>query len=141
MKKLIAVVATALCLLACGRAGGGTGANPSPSSSPPPGQGYAVVLTEKDHAATLHVGGKLEVILRAAGGMTNWTRPSSSDPSVLTATVDPAAMAMRGVTLAAFVATTPGQATIQSSAGPLCSPGQACPMYVMEYLATITVVS
>jgi hypothetical protein len=131
-------VASGLWIAACGSAGLGGG--PSPTPSLPPGVGYAVVLTEKDHSATLHVGGKLEVVLRAAPGMNDWSHPRSSDPSVLVATVDPAATAVRGVTLAAFEAVAPGQATIESAAGPQCSPGQACPMYVVAYMATVTVI-
>jgi hypothetical protein len=100
-----------------------------------------MILTEKDHSATLHVGGRLEVVLRANPGMTNWSQPRSSNPSVLQSTVDPAATAVKGMTLAAFVARAPGQVTIDATAGPLCSPGQACPMYALEYLATVTVVS
>jgi hypothetical protein len=139
MKKLVMAAAAGLCLAACGSAG--LGGSPSPTPSAPPGQGYAVVLTEKDHAATLHVGGRLEVVLRAAAGMTNWSRPRSSDVTVLVAIVDPAATAVRGVTLAAFEARAPGQAVIESAAGPQCSPGQACPMYAIAYMATVTVVS
>lgn len=140
MKNLVAALAALLSLAACGSAGGGLGSNPSPTPAQPSGDGYAVLLTEKDHSATVHVGGKIEVALRAATGMTNWSHPRSSDPSVLQAAVDPAATAVRGVTLAAFVAVAPGQATLESSAGALCSPGLACPMYALAYLATVTVV-
>jgi hypothetical protein len=81
---------------ACGSAGYGGGSHPTPSSSPPSGIGYAVILTEKDHVATLRVGERMEVALRAASGMTNWSHPRSGDESVLAPTVDPAATAARG---------------------------------------------
>jgi hypothetical protein len=136
VKTLVPIIAIGLVVTACGISRGCQLCT-APSSP----TGYAVVLTEKDHAATLRVGEKLEVALRAASGMTSWSRPRSGDESVLAPTVDPAATAARGVTLAAFVARAPGQATLTAAAGPVCSPGQACPMYVMEYTATITVIN
>lgn len=126
-------------LAACGSAGTGAGTTPTPTPSPSPGQGYAAVVTEQDHAATLRAGEKLEVVLHAASGMTNWSHPTSSDESVLAPIVDPAATAVRGVTLAAFIAKAPGHAVISSAAGPQCSPGQACPMYAIAFTAVVTV--
>lgn len=137
MRKLLVLALAALLLAACGATGAGSSPSPSPTS--PSGFGYAVVLTQTDHAATLRVGQKLEVVLRAAAGATNWTQPASSDESVLAPTVDPAATAARGVTLAAFLAMAPGQAVIHSTSGPLCPSGAICPMYAIEYSATVTV--
>ena len=71
--------------------------------------------------------------------MNDWSHPVSSDPSTLEATVDPAAMAARGVTLAAFVAKNAGVAKITSNAGPKCSPNMACPAYLAVYSLTVTV--
>ena len=97
------------------------------------------MVTEKDKAITIQVGQKLEVVLHANAGMTNWSDVRSSDTSVLTPIVNPAATAVRGVTLAAFQAQTPGQSMITASAGAACSPGQACPMYAILYSVTVTV--
>jgi hypothetical protein len=97
------------------------------------------MVTEKDKAITIHVGQKLEVVLHANPGMTNWGNVRSSDTSVLTPIVNPAATAIRGVTLAAFQAEARGQAVITASAGADCSPGQACPMYAILYSVTVTV--
>lgn len=108
-------------------------------TSPSPGLGFDAVVTEKDTAITIHTGQKLEVVLHARAGMTDWSNVRSSDTSVLSAIVNPAATAVRGVTLAAFQALAPGQAEITATAGALCSPGQACPMYAMLYSVTVTV--
>ncbi len=48
-------------------------------------------------------------------------------------------MAPRDVTIAAFEAVTPGTATVRATATPLCSPGQACPQFAMEYKVVVTV--
>lgn len=139
MKRLIVCASAAMLVAACGATGIGAGSSPTPVPSPTSGGAYAAVVTEKDHSATLRVGQRLEVVLRAAGGMTNWSHPVSSDRSVLAPAVDPAATAVRGVTLAAFVALTPGKATLTSYAGPQCSPGQACPMLAIAFSASVTV--
>lgn len=101
--------------------------------------GYEVTATNTDHAVTLRVGQKLEVVLRAAQGMNNWSHPASSDTSVLAPIVDPAATAAIGVTLAAFQAGKPGAVDVTSNASPKCSAGQPCPMYVAAYSLRVTV--
>jgi hypothetical protein len=108
--------------------------------TPSPGLGFDAVVTERNTAVTIHSGQKLEVVLHAASGMDSWGNVRSSDTSVLTPIPNPAATAMRGVTLAAFKAVAPGKAMITASAGALCSPGQACPMLALLFTATVTVV-
>jgi len=132
---LLAVIAGLA--VACGATGIGSGSNPTPT--PGGGMGFDVTATENDHALTMHVGQKLEVALHATKGMNDWSHPVSSDPSTLEATVDPAAMAARGVTLAAFVAKNAGVAKITANAGPKCSPNMACPAYLAVYSLTVTV--
>jgi hypothetical protein len=139
MKKLLIVLASALVLTACGSYNIGTGSGPSPSTNP--GLDFAAAVSEKDHAATLHVGQKLEVVLHASSGMNNWTQPKSGDSSILAPVVNPAATAVRGVTLAAFQAIAPGQAEITSNASPACATGQPCPMYLQVYSVKVTVTS
>lgn len=119
-----------LALGACGGAGGGA-ALPSSSPSNSPGSGFDVTVTESTRTATMRVGQRLEVVLHARPGMTAWSGVRSTDESVLASIVNPAATAARGVTLAAFRATAPGQAQIEATSGPDCSPGQACPAYLM----------
>ncbi len=71
--------------------------------------------------------------------MSNWAQPHSSDETILAPIVDPAATAVRGVTLAAFQARAPGQVDITAYASPICPSGQACPMYVMVVSVRVTV--
>ncbi|HSS92875.1 MAG TPA: hypothetical protein VLR46_02670 [Candidatus Dormibacteraeota bacterium] len=141
VKTTLMAAVTALVLVACGSTGAGTGSLPSPSPSPStaPGLGFDAVVTERNTAITIKTGQKLEVVFHARSGMTNWSNVRSSDSSVLTPIVNPAATAVRGVTLAAFQALAPGQAMITASAGADCSPGQACPMYAMLLSVTVTV--
>lgn len=124
-------------------------------TSPSPGLGFDAVVTERDNAVTIHLGQKLEVVLHARAGMTDWSNVHSSDTSVLTPIVNPAATAVHGVgsprtqgeasefvgavTLAAFQAQATGQSVITATAGALCSPGQACPMFAVLYSVTVTV--
>jgi hypothetical protein len=133
---LIATVA-ALALSACGAVGIGAGPAPSPSTGP--GLGFDIAVSEKDSTARMAVGQKLEVVLHARPGMAPWNGVRSSDPSVLAPVVNPAATAARGVTLAAFQALAPGRAQITATAGADCSPGQACPQYLMVLTIDVTV--
>jgi hypothetical protein len=139
VKTTLMAAVTALVLVACGSAGAGTGSLPSPSPSIAPWLGFDAVVTERNTAITIKTGQKLEVVFHARSGMTNWSNVRSSDLSVLTPIVNPAATAVRGVTLAAFQALAPGQAMITATAGADCSPGQACPMYAMLLSVTVTV--
>jgi hypothetical protein len=137
MKRFLIVLAAFLALSACGSVGGGTGSAASPSTNP--GLNFDLAISEKDHAATLRVGQKLEVVLHATSGMANWTPPKSSDASVLAPLVNPAASAARGVTLAAFQAMAPGEVEITSNSSPVCPSGQACPMYIAVYSVKVTI--
>jgi len=125
-----------MAVTACG-ASGGTGTNPTPT--PPAGGRFDVTVTEADHSVTMRSGQTLEVVLHAGSGLNDWTHPASSDPSILAPTVDPAAAAARGVTLAAFVATRPGQAEISATASPKCEANQPCPAYLALYSLKVTV--
>ena len=89
----------------------------------------------------MRAGQKLELILRARPGMTVWGSVRSSDASVLTPIVNPAATAVRGVTLAAFQAIAPGHAEITATAGPDCPPTQPCPMFLVLYSLEVTVLA
>ncbi|HXC78428.1 MAG TPA: hypothetical protein VNU19_15435, partial [Candidatus Acidoferrum sp.] len=91
------------------------------------------------HAVTLRTGQTLAVVLHARAGMADWASVRSSDQTVLAPIVNPAATAARGVTLAAFKAIAPGTARIDADAAPDCSPGLACPAYVMVLTIEVTV--
>ncbi|HVC75620.1 MAG TPA: hypothetical protein VND96_03785 [Candidatus Micrarchaeaceae archaeon] len=138
MRSVFVLALAAILLGACGAVGGGA-APPPGSPSPSPGAGFDVTVTENTHAVTLRTGQTLAVVLHARVGMADWTSVRSSDQSVLAPIVNPAASAARGVTLAAFKAIAPGAARIDATAAPDCSPGVACPAYVMLLTIEVTV--
>jgi hypothetical protein len=139
MKVKFVPILAALTLSACGAIGGGAAPPPSSSPSTGPGHGFDVTVTETTRTVTLRAGQTLEVVLHGKPGMTSWNGVRSSDTSVLAPIVNPAATAARGVTLGAFKAIAPGEAHIEATAGPLCSPGQACPAYLMVLTIDVTV--
>ena len=127
------VVVLALLAASCGTVGHGAG--PSPSDNP---MHFDVTATEKDHAVSMHVGQKLEVVLHG-GGHLNYQNITSSNTSILEPAVDPAATAVVGVTLAAFKARAPGEARVTAVGAPVCPSGQACPMFAVLYTLTVTI--
>ena len=135
MRNQLLVVTAALLISGCGSAGTASSPSPSPSSN----VNFDVTVTETTKAASMRVGQKMDVLLHAGSGMNNWTQPRSSDESILVPIVNPAATAVRGVTLAAFQAKAPGQVSVTAYTGPLCPSGQACPMYVVVFSAQVTV--
>lgn len=139
MRYLLIAVAAALVISGCGAYRSGSVPPPAPTPSEGAGLGFDLVVTEKDRDATLRVGQKLEVVLHAGDRMDSWQRVKSSNEAVLAPTVNPAATAVRGVTLAAFKAVAPGQAEITAYASPYCPPGSACPMYVQVWSVKVTV--
>ena len=137
MRVLMLVVVAAALISGCGSVGTASGPSPTPSAGS--NLSFDVTVTETTRAASMRVGQKLEVVLHAGNGMNNWTQPRSSDESILAPIVDPAATAVRGVTLAAFQAKGPGQVDITAYGSPICPSGQACPMYVMLFSVKVTV--
>ncbi len=135
MKSLLLATLTPL-LVACGSYSVGP-----PPASPGPPLGFDVTATEKVHAITMHLGQKLEVVLHAAEGMRPWTHPTSSDTSILTPVVDPAATAAIGVTLAAFQASAKGEVEVMANAGPNCAPNQPCAQFLAVYNLKVTITS
>lgn len=95
-------------------------------------------MTENDRAVAVHTGQKIELVLHAKRGMSNWSNLTVDDPSVLRG-VPTGITAAVGVTIAGFEAVSPGTAKITATATPLCSPGQACPAIAMIYEVTVTV--
>ena len=111
---------------------------PAPSPITTPTGGFDVLVTDHDRAISAHVGEKILVALTQRSGMTQWDAIRVDDPTVLgTSPVN--FMAPRGVTVAGFVALHAGTANITSTAGPLCSPGQPCPQYVVLFSIAVTV--
>jgi hypothetical protein len=134
MKSLWLVILATL-LVACGVYGDPHGPPAIPSSP----TGFDVTVTERDHAVTMHAGQKIELVLHAGQGMKPWTHPMSSDTTVLTPIIDPAATAVQGVTLAAFQAKVPGQVDVTANAGPDCAPNQACAQFLELYTLKVTI--
>ena len=132
------VIAAAVLISGCGSVGAGSSPSPSPSASSNP-MSFDVTVTETTKAASIRVGQKLEVVLHAGTGMNNWTQPRSSDETVLAPIVNPAATAVRGVTLAAFQARSQGKVEVTAYGSPNCPSGQACPMYAIVYSVMVTV--
>ena len=132
MRKFLVVAALGLLLTGCGHYVG-FGSSPSPT---PTGE---VTATETDHAATLHAGQRLELVLHAANGMSNWTNVKSSDTTVLAPIVDTKATAAVGVTVAAFQALRAGTAEVTATESPRCPPNAMCPMYIALYSLKVTV--
>ena len=136
MRAVLGAVVAGLILTACGSAGSGSGSTPGAT---PSGLHFDVAVSERNTEVTMRAGQKLEVVLHAYPNMENWTQLRSSDETVLAPIVNPAATAARGVTVGAFQALAPGEATVTATSSPLCSPGQACPMYIALYSLKVTV--
>lgn len=130
------VVAAIGCLLLAG-CGAYRGVGPEAPPTPP-AHGFDVTATEKDRAITMRVGQTLELVLHG-GTAASWQQVRSSDGAILRPIPDPAAAAAKGVTLAAFSADAPGQATVTAVGIPVCPTGQACPMYAILYSLSVTV--
>lgn len=136
--SIVAAAAFLLTISAC--ATPTTGSGPSASPTGTPNVEYIASVTEQDHAVTVTTGQKLLLQLHAKPGMTGWNGPRSSDTSLLKPiTID--VMAPNGVTVAAFLAMSPGQVMVTAVAGPACSSAQACPAYVALYSLQVTVVA
>ena len=138
---LVSAAVAALMLAACGNPPPALGVYPPSGASSivtTPATGFDVLVTDQDRAVTAHVGQKLEVALRARSGMTDWGNLSASDPGVLKP-IPTGITAVRGLTVAGFQAVGAGTTTISATAGPLCSPGAACPAYAALFSVSITV--
>ena len=104
-----------------------------------PTAGFDVVITDTDRAVTVKSGQRIELVLHAKPGMSDWSGVNVDDYTVLRA-VPTGIMAARGVTIAGYEAARPGTATIRATATPLCSPGEACPAFAMIFEVQVTVV-
>ncbi|HEV2216340.1 MAG TPA: hypothetical protein VGV88_02095 [Candidatus Dormibacteraeota bacterium] len=100
--------------------------------------GFDVLITDTDRAVTVRLGQRIELVLHARPGMSSWSGVNVDDSTILKA-VPTGITAARGVTIAGYAAVRPGTATIRATATPLCSPGQACPLFAMLFEAQVTV--
>ena len=139
LKRLVTVGAAALVVAGCGvRPMPGVVAT-SPPAAVTPGVGFDVVITEQDHEVTVHPGQKIEAFLRPRAGMTPWGNLGSDNPAVL-ASIPTGILAPHGVSVAGFQAISAGVAYFTATAGPECSPDQACPAYAMLLSVKVTVI-
>jgi hypothetical protein len=135
VKALVATIAS-LALCACGATTQSATTEPSPP--PGPDNGFDVLVTQRDQAITVRTGQTIEVYLVQQDGMSVWGPVMSDDEDVLRP-IATGITVVRGATIAGFEAARPGTATIRSTAGPQCSPGQACPMYAVLFSVRVTV--
>lgn len=100
----------------------------------------AATLTNADTGKTvqIRVGQTIDLSLRAASGFQNWV-VAPPNAAVLMPAADPAAAAVRGVTLRAFLAAAAGQTAITATSKPTCTSGQACPQLVQGFNVTVVV--
>ncbi len=134
-----ALVLVTLLACACGSAHvcQGCTAVASPIATAP-APGFDVLITEGDRAVTVKQGQRIELVLHEKPGMSEWNGVNVDDPSVLRA-IPTGITAARGVTIAGYEAARPGTATIRATATPLCTPGQACPLFAMLFEVSVTV--
>ena len=125
------------CSESCAQLGGKP--TPRPPVATTPTAGFDVVITDTDRAVTVKSGQRIELVLHAKPGMSDWSGVNVDDYTVLRA-VPTGIMAARGVTIAGYEAARPGTATIRATATPLCSPGEACPAFAMIFEVQVTVV-
>jgi len=135
----LAWAAAALLLAACGSAAMPIPDQPSPGS-PPPALAGAITNQSDGQAVSVHLGDRVDVALTQQPGFGQWSNVNSGDLSILVPTVNPAAAAVRGVTLRSFRAIGRGTTDLTAGAGPDCSPGQACPQLARLFKVTVTVV-
>jgi hypothetical protein len=109
----------------------------SPASAS--GRTAAHAITNADNGATVQVavGDDVSLDLRVPPGADPW-QVQQPDPQVLAPIPNPAAAAV-GVTLRAFRAASPGQATIAAESRPHCDAGGACPGAIQGFRVTVVV--
>lgn len=124
------VVLLALVIAACGDIAG-SGGTPSPSAPP-----SNVVVTAADNQKTItaHVGDHIQIAL---GTQYDW-RVDPPDGVVLVHPIQNYLL-VRG-TQAIWLASSVGRSSIKASGGVVCPSGQACPLLLAVFSATVEVV-
>jgi hypothetical protein len=148
MSRLLRVLPLALLTLiaACGggsgsapAASGGSGAGgPAASGSTALAPAATISVADDRKTVQLRVGQVVDVALKADEGMDTW-QVSASDPAVLTAIVNPAAAAVKGMALQTYKAVGSGTAELTATDRPACNPGQACSHLIRAFKATVVV--
>ncbi|MFI5266108.1 MAG: hypothetical protein ACHQ7M_01895 [Chloroflexota bacterium] len=97
-----------------------------------------MTITNADEGKTVHarIGTTVIVALKYDSGMQNWTI-QPPDPAVL---APAAALApVPSTTTQAYRAAAAGTAPIAATDRAACSPGQACPQFIVAFKATVIV--
>jgi hypothetical protein len=155
-RRTILSATLALLLVACGMDSHGVATRPPPiapssasgatatastAGNPSSASGRTVThtITNADNGATVQVavGDDVSLALRVPPGADPW-QVQQPDPQVLAPIPNPAAAAV-GVTLRAFRAASPGQATIAAESRPHCDAGGACPGAIQGFRVTVVV--
>src|SRR5438445_164921 len=126
-----AVVLFVLVIAACGGAGG-SGGDPSPSAPP---SNVVVTATDNQKTITAHVGDHIQIAL---GTQYDW-KVDPPDGVVLVHPPVQNYLLVRG-TQAIWLANAVGRSTIKASGGVSCPSGQACPLLLAVFGATVEVV-
>jgi hypothetical protein len=153
-QRIILAASLAVLLVACGMnahrvvtqpppvvpspASGATAAS-APGSSPSSAAPIGRAITNADNGATMQVavGDNVSLALRVPPGADPW-QVQQPDPQILAPIPNPAAAAV-GVTLRAYRAVSPGQATIAAESRPHCDAGGACPGAIQGFRVTVVV--
>jgi hypothetical protein len=115
-----------------------------PASSPAPvsgGLNFVRTITNADNGATVQikVGDRIALVLQASTGFDPWD-VAPTDAHILMSVPNPAAAAARGVTLRAYLAAGPGQATIMATDRIHCDTTQgACAGAIQDFHVTVVI--
>jgi hypothetical protein len=130
------VVAAFLAMVTLGSVGTPRAAASGPSACPPGGR--AVCVDRADGGHTVHVGVKQEVQLVLAGATLRWSGLRQLAPHVLRLrgriTTDGT-----GSLKASYSAVRAGRTTLQATGAPRCSPGKACPQFMLLWRVQVVV--
>jgi hypothetical protein len=107
-----------------------------PSACPPGGR--TVCLDRADSGHTVHVRVRQEVQVMLAGTALDWNGLRQVAPRLLRlrgrATIDGT-----GSLIASYLAVRAGRTALQASGAPRCSPGKACPQFMLLWRVRVVV--
>jgi len=130
-----AAAAAAVLLVALWFFGPPPAAASAPSSCP--GRGQAVCVDRADGGRTVHlrVGQRVQVVL--SGATLQWSGPRLVGPHLLR--LRGRATDGAGTLRASYVAVGAGRTTLEASGAPKCSPGKACPQFILLWQVRVVV--
>ena len=120
--RVAAAIGVFVFAIACGSVG-----SAPPIVSPSPSASHQLTLPDDGATISIHVGDTVEVALQQRAGFEPWSKPSSTNPTVLVPQPNARPAAGAGVTVAVFRAVAAGSAGIESTSRVQCTPGTPCP--------------